>query len=107
MLLLTCVAMYSITSGSTFVPSSFARRFRIAMRVSKSGGCTSAARPHWKRLSRRSSMPTMSFGGRSAESTNCLPCWWSSLKMWKNSSCVFSLPPKNWTSSMIRMSTPR
>ena len=48
--------------------------------------------------------PCISTGGLSAVRTICLPVWCKWLKMWKNTSCVFSFPEKNCTSSMISTS---
>ena len=55
----------------------------------------------------RSSRPDRSDGLRSAEITICRPRSTSALKVWKNSSCVLSLPLMNWTSSTISRSTER
>ena len=75
------------------------------MRVSRSGGCMSAIRPHSKRERRRSSSVGIALGGRSLVITIWPPRLWSALKVWKNSSCVLSLPAMNWMSSISRMST--
>ena len=71
MLLLSLTAMNSQTLSGTVRPTSSALRLMIAMRVSKSGGCTSAVRPHSKRVFRRSSSVAMSRGGRSLVRTIC------------------------------------
>jgi hypothetical protein len=55
----------------------------------------------------RSSSPLISPGARSAEITICLFWSTSALKVWKNSSCVLSLPAMNCTSSTISTSTDR
>ena len=77
------------------------------MRVSRSGAVRSAMSPHSKRLRSRSSSVAISFGGRSDESTICLPSSWIALKVWKNSSCVRSLSAMNWMSSMSSRSIRR
>ena len=67
------LAMYSSTSCGTspvFSWATFLRR--IAMRVSRSGGCTSVISPISKRERIRSSKPPSSFGGRSEVITICL-----------------------------------
>ena len=96
-----------MTGGGTamFCASAFARR--IAMRVSRSGAEMSAMSPHSKRERRRSSSCVIALGGRSLESTICLPSSWIALNVWKNSSCVPSLPAMNWMSSMRRTSIRR
>src|SRR3989338_8631910 len=55
----------------------------------------------------RSSRSLISPGARSAEITICLFWSTSALKVWKNSSCVLSLPAMNCTSSTISTSTER
>ena len=84
-----------MTGGGTamFCTSAFA--LRIAIRVSRSGAEMSAMRPHSKRERSRSSSWVIAFGGRSLEMTICLPSSWIALKVWKNSSCVPSLPAMN------------
>ena len=52
-------------------------------------------------------MPDRSEGDLSAERTICLPASTSALKVWKNSSCVLSLPMRNCRSSIISTSTLR
>ncbi len=47
------------------------------------------------------------FGGRSEVTTICLLELCSVLKVWKNSSCVWILPPRNWMSSTRSTSTSR
>ena len=101
------LAMYSSTSGGAARPSWTAFFRRIAMRVSSSGGWTSVISPHSNRLRSRSSSVTSCLGGRSLEMTICLLALWSVLKVWKNSSCVCSLPSRNWMSSTSRMSMAR
>ena len=49
----------------------------------------------------------MSAGRRSQVSTSWLPVSYSALKVWKNSSSVFALRWRNWTSSMSRTSVSR
>src|SRR6266568_4738131 len=65
----------------------------------------SATRPHSKREINRSSSPGISFGGRSEVSTICLCPSNSALNVWKNSSCVISLPSRKCTSSTRKRST--
>ena len=79
----------------------------MAVRVSRSGGCTSASRPPSSRVHRRSSRRFISFGGRSEVTTICFPASYRQLKVWKNSSCVLSLPAMNWISSMSSRSALR
>ena len=55
----------------------------------------------------RSSSPLISPGAESAEMTICLFWSTSALNVWKNSSCVESLPAMNCTSSTISTSTER
>ena len=74
--------------------------WRMATRVSESGGSNSAVRPHSKRETRRVSRLLISDGGRSLERTICLCPSKSALKVWKNSSCDRSLPARNWMSSI-------
>ena len=52
-----------------------------------------------------SSSVEISLGGLSEVITICLLCWYKSLNVWKNSSCVDSLPITNCMSSMRRTST--
>ena len=80
---------------------------RIAIRVSRSGGWTSVSRPHSKRLTIRSSKPERCLGWTSLVMTTCLLALCRELKVWKNSSCVCTLPDRNWMSSMSRTSTSR
>src|SRR5665811_993734 len=56
----------------------------------------SAMRPHSKREVRRSSRVAISLGRTSEVMTICLWASYNALKMWKNSSCVRSLPARNW-----------
>ena len=70
------------------------------MRVSSSGGWMSAMRPHGKRERSRSSRSGISCGYLSAVRTICLCDSRSALNVWKNSSCVLSLPARNWMSSI-------
>src|SRR2546430_5038456 len=70
----------------------------MAIRCSRSGCPMSATRPHSKREINRSSSPGISFGGRSEVSTICLCPSNSALNVWKNSSCVISLPSRKCTS---------
>ena len=107
MLVLKFVAMYSSTSSGTDIRSWIAFLRRIAMRVSRSGGCTSVSRPDSKRVRIRSSKPDSSRGGRSLVMTICLFALCSVLNVWKNSSWVCSLPWRNWMSSMSSTSTLR
>ncbi|MCY1535939.1 hypothetical protein D9M68_713690 [compost metagenome] len=66
-------ATYSITSEGSSIPSPYIFFFRIAIRVSRSGTCRSADKPHLKRLSKRSSRPARSFGALSEVRMTCLP----------------------------------
>ena len=68
----TTVAMYSSTSSGMCSRSLCAFLRRIAMRVSRSGACTSVMRPHSNRLRMRSSKPVRCFGGTSLVITTCL-----------------------------------
>ena len=100
MLLTIFRAMNSIASDPIAAACSSALARRMAMRVSRSGAVRSAMSPHSKRLRRRSSRVMICLGGRSLESTICLPSSWIALKVWKNSSWVRSLSAMNWMSSM-------
>lgn len=64
----------------------------------------SATSPQAKRVLSRSWRVGISEGGRSEVRMICFEFPWSSLKVWKNSSCVASFPARNWISSMIRTS---
>ena len=64
----------------------------------------STVRPHSKRDRRRSSRVSISFGGLSEDMIICFFDSYNVLKVWKNSSCVLSLPMMNWISSMRRTS---
>ena len=88
-------AMSSNTERSIVVPSDSAFFIKMAMRVSKSGGWMSVISPPSKRVRRRSSSVVSCFGGRSEDKMICLFAWCSALKVWKNSSCVDSLPSRN------------
>ncbi len=67
-------AMKVSTWGSAiWMESVFTFLRRIAMRVSRSGGCTSVISPHSNRERSRSSSVGISFGGRSDEITICEP----------------------------------
>ena len=68
----TLEAMYSRISSGTCSRSAWAFFRRIAMRVSRSGACTSVSSPHSKRERMRSSKPVSAFGGRSLVMTTCL-----------------------------------
>ena len=107
MLELILLAMYSSTSSGVDIRSRVAFLRRIAMRVSRSGGWTSQMRPHSNRDRSRSSNPDSCFGGRSEVMTTCFVALCSALKVWKNSSCVCTLPARNWMSSMRSTSTSR
>ena len=100
-------AMNSSTSAGAISRSAAAFLRRIAIRVSRSGGCTSVSRPHSNRLRSRSSSWSSRFGGRSELITICLFALCSALKVWKNSSWVWILPSRNWMSSISRTSTSR
>ena len=63
--------------------------------------------PQPSRVRSRSSRPDRSDGDLSAETTICLPASTRALKVWKNSSCVASLPMRNCRSSIISTSTLR
>ena len=99
--------MNSSTSGGAFSRSCAAFLRRIAMRVSRSGGCTSVIRPHSKRVRSRSSRVDSCFGGRSELITICLFALCSVLNVWKNSSWVRSLFSRNWMSSTSSTSLSR
>ncbi len=90
---------------STFSAAAFLRM--IATFISRSGGWMSAIRPHSNRERSRSSSVGISFGSASEVTTICFCASWSALKVWKNSSCVESLPAMNWMSSMSRTSSSR
>ncbi len=77
------------------------------MRVSRLGGCTSAIMPQAKRERNRSSSRGIACGGRSLVSTICRLAVCSALKVWKNSSCVCSLPAMKCTSSISSTSLVR
>ena len=100
MLDLTCLAMNRETSSGSRTPCACAFLRRIAALVSRSGGWMSAMRPHSKRERRRSSSVGISRGTRSELMTICLEESYKSLNVWKNSSCVRSLPAMNWMSSI-------
>ena len=100
-------AMNSSTSSGTDSRSWMAFLRRIAIRVSRSGGWTSVSRPISNRLRIRSSKPLSSLGGTSLVMTTCLLALCRVLKVWKNSSCVCTLPCRNWMSSMSSTSTSR
>ncbi len=95
------------TSSSRCTRSTAAFFLRIATRVSKSGGWMSAIRPHSNRERRRSSISGMSFGEQSLDRMICFRDSYRSLNVWKNSSCVRSLPEMNWMSSIRRRSIVR
>ena len=65
---------------------------RMAILVSRSGGCISAISPHSKRERSLSSRVRMSFGGLSLDIIICLLASYRALNVWKNSSWVRSLP---------------
>ena len=95
------------TSSGSLTPSTSDFLSRMAILVSRSGGWISAISPHSNRDRSRSSRPGMSFGGESLEITICFWCVCSSLKVWKNSSCVRSLFPSSWMSSISSTSASR
>ena len=70
------------------------------------GASTSTVRPHSKRSRRRCSRRSSEPGGRSLDSTICLPAANSALKVWTNSSSVRGLPSRTWTSSIRSASRP-
>src|SRR5437660_1366230 len=105
MLRWTLWAMKFKTSSGIRPPLSPSLEWRIASRVSKSGGWMSAMRPHTNLERNRSSSVGISLGGRSDEMTICLLISCSALKVWKNSSLVRSLPARNCTSSISSTST--
>ncbi len=96
----TLRATNSITSDAMGIACSSALARRMAMRVSRSGAVRSAISPHSKRERSRSSRVRIALGGRSEDSTICLPSSWIVLNVWKNSSCVRSLSAMNWMSSI-------
>ncbi len=77
------------------------------MRSSNVVACRSATMPQPSRVRIRSSSPERSEGDLSADTTICLPASTRALKVWKNSSCVLSLPMRNCRSSIISTSTLR
>ena len=79
--------------------------FKIAVRVSKSGGWMSVTIPHWNRLTKRLSSLFISLAGRSLDKQSWRWLSNSSLNVWKNSSWVRSLPSRNWMSSISNTST--
>ena len=99
--------MNSSTSGGAVIRSVAAFLRRIAIRVSRSGGCTSVIRPHSNRLRSRSSSASSRLGARSEVITICLFALCSVLNVWKNSSWVWILPSRNWMSSISSTSTSR
>ena len=107
MLLWIFEAMNSSTSGGGFMPSCAAFLRRIAMRVSRSGACTSLIRPHSNRVRSRSSSEDSCRGALSELITICLFALCSVLNVWKNSSCVRSARSRNWMSSISSRSTER
>ena len=94
-----CSATYNNASSSISLLCSKAFCWRIATLVSKLGTDTSMVRPCPNLVLKRSSRVLSSFGSRSLVKTICFFELKSSLKVWKNSSCVASLFFKNWTSS--------
>jgi len=68
----TLLAMRWITSFGMEIPSISAFRFRMAIRVSRSGAWISVTRPDSKRDTRRSSSVAICFGGLSLVRTICL-----------------------------------
>ena len=107
MLLSTRDAIRSTTSCGTLKRSRSALDWRIAMRVSRSGGWMSTVSPHSKRLRSRSSSFLICLGGRSDAITIWRSDWWRALNVWKNSSCVCSARSRNWMSSISRTSVLR
>src|SRR5664279_4293249 len=107
MLSLTWVAMNSRTSSGTATRSCSALVWRMASRVSSSGGCTSVIRPDRNRLRSLSSRVAMDLGGRSEVRTICLEAPYRELKVWKNSSWSDSLRSMNCTSSISSTSHSR
>ena len=107
MLVWILLAMNSSTSGGAVIRSVAAFLRRIAIRVSRSGGCTSVIRPHSNRLRSRSSSASSRLGARSEVITICLFALCSVLNVWKNSSWVWILPSRNWMSSISSTSTSR
>ena len=69
---ITVLAIKRRTSSGTDRLSISAFLRKIAIRVSKSGLCISAIRPHSKRERKRSSKVSISLGGRSLEIIICL-----------------------------------
>jgi hypothetical protein len=81
---------------------------KIAMRVSRSGGWTSVMRPHLEPAAQPLLEATELLRADVTDvMTTCLLALCSVLKVWKNSSCVCSLPARNWMSSMRSTSTSR
>ena len=67
----------------------------------------SATRPHDRRDRMRGAIPSRSCGARSEVITSRRPAVMISFIVWKNSSCVESLPAMNWTSSISSRSALR
>ena len=101
------LAMYSSTSAGTVIPSWSVLRRRMAIRVSRSGGWMSVVSPQPNRVRMRSSKSLSLFGAMSEVMTICLLALCRVLKVWKNSSCVCTLPDRNWMSSTSSTSTSR
>ena len=79
----------------------------ILKRSSKSAALMSATRPQDRRDRMRGAMPSRSCGARSEVITSRRPAVMISFIVWKNSSCVESLPAMNWTSSISSRSALR
>ena len=76
-------------------------------RNSRSAGWISATRPIDRRERIRWSTPSSACGARSAATTRRLPAPMMASTVWRNSSCVETLPMMNWISSIRRTSTAR
>src|SRR5690625_7416653 len=72
-----------------------------------SGGDICVIHPDSNLVVERSSTVGISIGGRSLEISICLFSSCNVLKVWKNSSCVCSLPARNCISSTSNISTLR
>jgi len=101
------VTLLASKKATSFVREMFfsnAFFFKIATRVSVSGGCMSAISPHWKRDRILSSSLLISLGLVSLVTTICFFNSKRELKVWKNSSWVLSLPAINCMSSSNKTS---
>ena len=77
--------------------------FKMAIRVSRSGGCRSAIMPHSKRERKRSSRVAISRGGRSLVKMICALAVVEIVEGMKKLLLCALLPAMNWISSIIKM----